>query len=137
MVGATAVTVRIAELLLTLVASAILLVVGEIVPKSLFRRYPYRLCMAVADWLNATAWLFAPLVSLLGFVMRGIMRLSGGSEAPRSFFVTREEFESFSNSLDLFYVDSGRYPTTQEGLGALLERPPDAERWSAGCSWRQ
>jgi general secretion pathway protein G len=42
----------------------------------------------------------------------------------------RLQVESFSNSLDLFYVDTGRYPTTQEGLDALLERPPDAERWS-------
>ena len=42
----------------------------------------------------------------------------------------RLQIESFSNSLDLFYVDSGRYPTTQEGLVALLERPSDADRWS-------
>jgi general secretion pathway protein G len=42
----------------------------------------------------------------------------------------RLQIESFSNSLDLFYVDTGRYPTTQEGLGSLLERPPDADRWS-------
>jgi general secretion pathway protein G len=42
----------------------------------------------------------------------------------------RLQIESFSNSLDLFYVDAGRYPTTQEGLGALLERPPSADRWS-------
>lgn len=77
----------------TLVASAILLVIGEIVPKSLFRRYPYRLCMAIADWLNAVAWLFAPIVWLIGFAMRGIMRLSGGTDAPKSFFVTREELK--------------------------------------------
>jgi general secretion pathway protein G len=42
----------------------------------------------------------------------------------------RLQIESFSNSLDLFYVDAGRYPTTQEGLGALVERPTDAGRWS-------
>jgi general secretion pathway protein G len=42
----------------------------------------------------------------------------------------RLQIESFSNSLDLFYVDTGRYPTTQEGLGALLQRPPGADRWS-------
>ena len=42
----------------------------------------------------------------------------------------RLQIESFSNSLDLFYVDTGRYPTTQEGLVALLERPSDADRWS-------
>jgi general secretion pathway protein G len=42
----------------------------------------------------------------------------------------RLQIESFSNSLDLFYADTGRYPTTQEGLAALVERPSDADRWS-------
>lgn len=77
----------------TLAASAVLLVIGEIVPKSLFRHYPHRLCMTMADALNALGWLFAPVVSLLGFVMRAIVRLSGGVEAPKSFFVTREELK--------------------------------------------
>jgi len=77
----------------TLVASALLLVIGEIVPKTLFRHYPHRLCMVMADALNATAWLFAPFVWLLGFVMRAVVRLSGGPEAPKSFFVTREELK--------------------------------------------
>jgi CBS domain containing-hemolysin-like protein len=77
----------------TFVASAVLLIVGEIVPKSLFRHYSHRLCMTIADALNATAWLFAPVVWLLGFVMRAIVRTSGGSEAPKSFFVTREELK--------------------------------------------
>jgi CBS domain containing-hemolysin-like protein len=49
--------------------------------------------MTIADALNATAWLFAPLVALLGFVMRAVVRLSGGAEAPKSFFVTREELK--------------------------------------------
>jgi magnesium and cobalt exporter, CNNM family len=77
----------------TMVASAVLVVAGEIVPKSLFRRYPYRLCMLVADALNAVAWLFAPVVWLLGFAMRAIVRVSGSTETPKSFFVTREELK--------------------------------------------
>jgi putative hemolysin len=81
------------NLVATLVASAVLLVVGEIAPKTLFRRYAYRLCMTLADALNAMAWLFAPLVVLLGFVMRVIARIGGGAETPRSFFVTREELK--------------------------------------------
>jgi len=76
-----------------IVTSALLLVIGEIVPKTLFRHYSHRLCMTVADALNATAWLFAPFVTLLGFVMRAVVRLSGGAEAPKSFFVTREELK--------------------------------------------
>jgi len=77
----------------TIVASGFLLVFGEIVPKSLFRHYPHRLCMSIADALNMTAWLFAPLVVLLGFVMRAVVRFSGTTESPKSFFVTREELK--------------------------------------------
>jgi CBS domain containing-hemolysin-like protein len=49
--------------------------------------------MLVADALNAVAWLFAPVVTLLGFAMRAIVRVSGSAEAPKSFFVTREELK--------------------------------------------
>jgi general secretion pathway protein G len=40
------------------------------------------------------------------------------------------QIASFSNSLDLFYLDVGRYPTTQEGLGALVHRPPGIDVWN-------
>ena len=40
------------------------------------------------------------------------------------------QVESFSASLDLFYLDTGRYPTTSEGLNALAERPADAAVWN-------
>ncbi|HTS20105.1 MAG TPA: hemolysin family protein [Verrucomicrobiae bacterium] len=75
------------------VASGLLLVFGEIVPKTLFRHYSHRLCMTIADVLNALAWLCAPMVSFVGFFMHVFVRLSGGKEAPKSFFVTREELK--------------------------------------------
>ena len=40
------------------------------------------------------------------------------------------QIESLSASLDLFYLDTGRYPTTSEGLGALTERPADVTIWN-------
>jgi general secretion pathway protein G len=40
------------------------------------------------------------------------------------------QIESFSASLDLFYLDTGRYPTTSEGLNALAERPADVTVWN-------
>jgi general secretion pathway protein G len=40
------------------------------------------------------------------------------------------QIESFAAALDLFYLDNGRYPTTQEGLEALVKRPAAADRWS-------
>ena len=35
----------------------------------------------------------------------------------------RIQIESFSSALDLFYLDNGRYPTSDEGLPALVQRP--------------
>jgi general secretion pathway protein G len=40
------------------------------------------------------------------------------------------QIESFSASLDLFYLDTGRYPTTSEGLNALADRPADVTVWN-------
>jgi len=42
----------------------------------------------------------------------------------------RIQVESFSSSLDLFYLDAGRYPTTSEGLGALAQRPGGIDAWN-------
>jgi len=42
----------------------------------------------------------------------------------------RIQIESLSNSLDLYYLDAGRYPTTQEGLAALAQRPPGVDVWN-------
>ncbi len=40
------------------------------------------------------------------------------------------QIQSFASSLDLFYLDSGRYPTTAEGLAALVQRPGGATAWN-------
>jgi general secretion pathway protein G len=40
------------------------------------------------------------------------------------------QIENFRSTLELFYLDVGRYPTTSEGLGALVQRPPGADGWS-------
>jgi len=42
----------------------------------------------------------------------------------------RIQVESFSSSLDLFYLDAGRYPTTGEGLAALAQRPAGVAAWN-------
>jgi general secretion pathway protein G len=42
----------------------------------------------------------------------------------------RIQVESFASSLDLFYLDAGRYPSTSEGLGALAQRPGGVETWN-------
>ena len=40
------------------------------------------------------------------------------------------QIESFSSALDLYFLDIGRYPSTSEGLQALVQRPPAVDSWS-------
>ncbi len=41
----------------------------------------------------------------------------------------KAQIELFGTALDTFRIDVGRYPTTEEGLKALRERPSGAEEW--------
>ena len=41
----------------------------------------------------------------------------------------RLEIKNLSAGLDLFLLDVGRYPTEQEGLRALIEKPGGIESW--------
>jgi general secretion pathway protein G len=40
------------------------------------------------------------------------------------------QIESFGSALDLYYLDEGRYPTTSEGLVALVQKPEDSPTWN-------
>ena len=42
----------------------------------------------------------------------------------------RIQVAAFEQALDLYRLDTGRYPTTEEGLGALLIAPAGAARWN-------
>lgn len=42
----------------------------------------------------------------------------------------RTQIEQFSGALDLYRLEVGRYPTTAEGLEALIQAPPGASRWN-------
>ena len=41
----------------------------------------------------------------------------------------RAQIELLSTALDTFRLDVGRYPTTDEGLDALVSKPSAADRW--------
>ena len=60
-------------------------------------------------------------------------RLSGRDAAARKHLVrpglVLGELAQLSTALDTFRLDMGRYPSTQEGLAALLQPPSGASRW--------
>ncbi|CAL1241201.1 type II secretion system major pseudopilin GspG [Candidatus Methylocalor cossyra] len=42
----------------------------------------------------------------------------------------RLQIEELASSLDMYKLDVGRYPTTEEGLAALIEQPSSAKYWN-------
>lgn len=55
-------------------------------------------------------------------------KLAGRSKQAR-ITAARTDISNLETALDSFEMDAGRYPTTDEGLRALVERPPDVAEW--------
>ena len=76
------------------------------------------------------------LVELL--VVLAILGLLVGIAVPQLFKyfsrakedAARVQIQTIASGLDLFLLDLGRYPSDQEGLKALVEPPPNLDRWS-------
>jgi general secretion pathway protein G len=43
--------------------------------------------------------------------------------------VAKEQITQFESNLDIYRLDVGRYPSTEEGLQALRARPSGVENW--------
>ena len=63
------------------------------------------------------------LASLVG---PQVIKQIGGSKAKTAAL----QIEEFGTALDLFHLEVGRYPTTSEGLEALIEKPSGARFWN-------
>lgn len=70
------------------------------------------------------------VVTILGILVAAVIpRLAGRTEQAR---VARAEADVKGNialALDLYELDAGKYPTTEQGLAALRTTPTDAENW--------
>lgn len=42
----------------------------------------------------------------------------------------RIQVDALSSALELYYLDNGRYPSGEEGLKALVEKPASAQTWN-------
>ncbi|OAI04671.1 type II secretion system protein GspG [Methylomonas methanica] len=66
------------------------------------------------------------IAMLAGIVGPQVMKHMGASKTKAA----RVQIEDLAASLDMYKLDEGRYPTAQQGLAALVERPADAKRWN-------
>jgi general secretion pathway protein G len=62
-----------------------------------------------------------------------VLKYLGGAK----FDTARLQVQSLSTNLDLLKLDMGRYPSQEEGLRALVDRPASAERWNGPYVRRQ
>lgn len=104
-------------------------------------------CMSVAVKTNARGRCVARergmtlieilvVLTLIGVVL-GIVGSNylGKSEQAKA-KAAKIEIEQISQALDLFKLELGRYPSTQEGLQALISAPPGTSNWN-GPYWKK
>jgi general secretion pathway protein G len=66
------------------------------------------------------------IAMLAGIVGPQVMKHMGASKTKAA----KVQIEGLASSLDMYKLDVGRYPSTDQGLSALIEKPSDVERWN-------
>jgi len=62
---------------------------------------------------------------LVGYVGPMYFKQVGKSEVK----TTRAQIDSFGKALDQYRLDTGHYPSSEQGLNALVERPDNEKKW--------
>lgn len=63
---------------------------------------------------------------LAGIVGPQVMKHTGESKVKAA----KVQIEDLSAALDMYKLDNGNYPTTDQGLKALIEAPEGSKRWN-------
>jgi len=63
---------------------------------------------------------------LAGLVGPQVMKHLGGAKTKAA----KAQIEDLAGALDMYRMDVGRYPSTEEGLQALVEKPSSARSWN-------
>ncbi|MCK5828735.1 MAG: type II secretion system major pseudopilin GspG [Methylococcales bacterium] len=63
---------------------------------------------------------------LAGLVGPQVMKHLGGAKTKAA----RVQIEDLAGALDMYKMDVGRYPSSEEGLQSLVEKPANARSWN-------
>jgi len=92
------------DVISVVLATPFLLILGEIVPKSIYQQKADFLATRIVFGLRFFAWLFYPVIFVFSRVARFATRVAGGSSPVKSGFISREELrmllEMSSNTPD-------------------------------------
>jgi putative hemolysin len=87
-----------------LIMTPIILILGEIVPKTVYRYHAEQITPYLVYPLKLMSIIFYPFVAALAWVTRLFVRLSGMERAHLKPYATREDLENY---LDMWNIDSG------------------------------
>ncbi|MCU7835674.1 MAG: hemolysin family protein [gamma proteobacterium symbiont of Taylorina sp.] len=79
------------DLISVLILTPILLIFGEVVPKSVFQQKADTLVTIIIYVLRFFSYVFYPLIIIFSTVARFAAKIVGGGETPQNMFITREE----------------------------------------------
>ena len=63
---------------------------------------------------------------IMGLVGPRVLNYLGESKGKAA----KVQIESLGSALDLYFLDTGKYPSSSEGLAALMQRPGSATGWN-------
>ncbi len=66
------------------------------------------------------------IAMLAGLVGPQVMKHMGESKVKAA----KVQIEDLAQTLDMYKLDVGSYPTSEQGLNALIESPGDIQRWN-------
>jgi CBS domain containing-hemolysin-like protein len=79
------------DLISVIVMTPLLLIVGEVVPKSIFQQKADNIVNRLIYALRFFSYLFYPVIFIFSGVARFVTRIVGGGAMPQNMFITREE----------------------------------------------
>lgn len=91
--------------------------------------------LAKARGATARGFTLLEMVIVLGIIaliLGAAIQFSSGIGGTARDQAARAKIQEFMTKLEAYRVDAGRYPTEQQGLKALVERPttaPEPKRW--------
>lgn len=72
------------------------------------------------------------VVAILGVLATLVVVNVGGQTDKANVAAVKSDLQAISQALDLFKLDNFRYPTTDQGLEALVNKPDNARGWPEG-----
>ena len=50
--------------------------------------------------------------------------------SPAKASVAKAQIQNFMSALDAYFIDTGKFPSSQQGLGALRDKPSSVSGWN-------